>query len=65
MTGTPTFSAAAGFLGITRNDCTADFVVAGVPLDIGTTNRAGARDEGNKRSLRPAACIAHRGNEAA
>src|SRR5262245_19776002 len=44
MTGTPTFATAAGFLGITRNDRTADFVVAGVPLDIGTTNRAGARD---------------------
>jgi agmatinase len=44
MTGTPTFATPVGFLGITRNDRTADFVVAGVPLDIGTTNRAGARD---------------------
>ena len=34
----------ASFLGITRNDRAADFVIAGVPLDIGTTNRAGARD---------------------
>jgi agmatinase len=40
----PTFATAFGFLGITRNDPGADFVVAGVPLDIGTTNRAGARD---------------------
>ena len=44
MTYTPTFATAAGFLGITRNDRMAEFVVAGVPLDIGTTNRAGARD---------------------
>jgi agmatinase len=44
MAGTPTFAATTSFLGITRSDRTADFVVAGVPLDIGTTNRAGARD---------------------
>jgi agmatinase len=44
MAGTPTFATAASFLGITRNDRAADFVIAGVPLDIGTTNRAGARD---------------------
>jgi len=41
---TPTFATTAAFLGITRNDRLADFVVAGVPFDIGTTNRAGARD---------------------
>jgi agmatinase len=44
MAGTPTFATPSSFLGITRNDRTADFVIAGVPLDIGTTNRAGARD---------------------
>ena len=44
MTGTPTFATPLGFLGITRNDRDADFVVAGISLDIGTTNRAGARD---------------------
>jgi arginase family enzyme len=44
MTYTPTFATKASFLGITRNDRAADFVVAGVPLDIGTTHRAGARD---------------------
>src|SRR5215469_18434141 len=44
MAGTPTFAIDARFLGITRNDRGADFVIAGVPLDIGTTNRAGARD---------------------
>ena len=40
----PTFATTSGFLGITRSDPGADLVVAGVPLDIGTTNRAGARD---------------------
>jgi agmatinase len=44
MSLTPTFATASGFLGITGSDPGADFVVAGVPLDIGTTNRAGARD---------------------
>lgn len=43
MSGPPTFSTPHGFLGVTRNDPKAAFVVAGVPLDIGTTNRAGAR----------------------
>jgi agmatinase len=40
----PTFATPSGFLGITRCDAAADFVIAGVPLDIGTTNRAGTRD---------------------
>jgi len=44
MTGTPTFATPPGFLGVTRTDRDAAFVVAGVPLDIGTTNRAGTRD---------------------
>ena len=44
MSLTPTFATAPGFLGVTRSDRSADFLVAGVPLDIGTTNRAGARD---------------------
>ena len=44
MTQTPTFATSPGFLGVTRCDRDADFVVAGIPLDIGTTNRAGARD---------------------
>ncbi len=43
-TAVPTFATAPGFLGIARSDPGAEFVVAGVPLDIGTTNRAGARD---------------------
>lgn len=43
MTGTPTFAIPPGFLGIARNDPAAACVIAGVPLDIGTTNRAGTR----------------------
>ncbi len=44
MTGIPTFATPSGFLGSTRTDRTAAFAVAGVPLDIGTTNRSGTRD---------------------
>ena len=40
----PTFAASANFLGVTRTDRDADYAVAGISLDIGTTNRAGARD---------------------
>ena len=43
MAGTPTFATSPFFLGIDRRDPDARFVVAGVPLDIGTTNRSGAR----------------------
>jgi agmatinase len=43
MTGTPTFATPATFLGIARRDREAAFVIAGIPFDIGTTNRAGAR----------------------
>jgi agmatinase len=44
MAGIPTFATGPGFLGISRSDRNADFVIAGIPLDIGTTNRAGTRD---------------------
>ncbi len=44
MTDTPTFAASPTFLSVTCSNHDAAFVVAGVPLDIGTTNRAGARD---------------------
>ncbi|HYZ34742.1 MAG TPA: agmatinase [Crenalkalicoccus sp.] len=44
MARPPTFATPPGFLGIGRSDPGAAFVVAGVPLDLGTTNRAGARD---------------------
>jgi agmatinase len=40
---TPTFAIAPTFLGTTLDPSTARIWVAGVPLDIGTTNRAGAR----------------------
>lgn len=42
--GVPTFATPASLLGVGRHDRDADFVVAGIPLDLGTTNRAGARD---------------------
>jgi agmatinase len=44
MTSVPTFATPSGFLGIARNDRAAAITIAGVPLDVGTTNRAGARD---------------------
>ncbi|MCC8999777.1 MAG: arginase family protein [Candidatus Contendobacter sp.] len=43
MTLTPTFAIPPTFLGAAFEPATARFWVAGVPLDIGTTNRAGAR----------------------
>ena len=42
-TDPPTFALPPSFLGITNNDRNAGIVVAGIPLDIGTSNRAGAR----------------------
>ncbi|PPQ28451.1 agmatinase [Rhodopila globiformis] len=44
MGGVPTYAVPPGFLGITRRDPDADYVVAGIPMDIGTTNRAGTRE---------------------
>jgi agmatinase len=43
MAGTPTFALEGGFLAVNRRDPDARFVIAGVPFDIGTTNRGGAR----------------------
>jgi agmatinase len=43
MTGVATFAVAPSFLGIARNDPAAPVCVAGIPFDIGTTDRAGAR----------------------
>ncbi len=43
MTGVPTFSTPAGFLGLGARDA-AEYQVMGVPLDLGTTNRAGTRE---------------------
>ncbi len=44
MVGTPTYAVPPSFLGVSRTDPDADFVVAGIAMDLGTTNRAGARD---------------------
>ena len=43
MSPTPTFALPASFLGVARTDRDADFCVAGIPFDLGTTNRSGAR----------------------
>jgi agmatinase len=43
MTGPPTYAVPPSFLGIGRSDPTAAICVAGIPFDIGTTNRSGAR----------------------
>jgi agmatinase len=48
-----TFAAPHAFLGARPDDRGAAFCVAGVPLDIGTTNRAGTRD--GPRAIRAAA----------
>lgn len=43
MTSIPTFATPASFLGLARTDRGAALCIAGIPLDVGTTNRAGAR----------------------
>jgi agmatinase len=43
MTGVATFAVPPSFLGIARNDPAAPVCVAGIPFDLGTTDRAGAR----------------------
>jgi len=43
MTAVATFAVPPTFLGIARNDPGAPICVAGVPFDLGTTNRPGAR----------------------
>ena len=43
MAELPTFATPATFMGIARTDRGAKFCIAGMPLDLGTTNRAGAR----------------------
>lgn len=44
MSLVPTFATPTTFLGVGQTDRGARRVVAGVPLDLGVTNRAGARD---------------------
>ncbi|HEX2113406.1 MAG TPA: agmatinase [Alphaproteobacteria bacterium] len=41
--GTPTFAIPPTFMGVSRHGRDAPFCVAGIPLDIATTNRSGAR----------------------
>jgi agmatinase len=43
MAAAPTFSVPPTFLGVDRHDAGAPICVAGIPFDLGTTNRAGAR----------------------
>jgi agmatinase len=43
MSALPAFAVPSSFLGIASRDPRASFCIAGVPLDIGTTNRSGAR----------------------
>ena len=43
MTGPPTYAVPANFLGIGRRDPASRYCVAGIPFDLGTTNRSGAR----------------------
>lgn len=44
MTVTPTFAVPSSFMGLGPARAGARLSIAGIPLDIGTTNRAGARD---------------------
>jgi agmatinase len=43
MSGPATFAIPPSFLGVERRDSASSLCIAGVPLDIGTTNRSGAR----------------------
>jgi agmatinase len=43
MAAVATFSVSPTFLGVSRNDPEAPICVAGIPFDLGTTNRPGAR----------------------
>jgi agmatinase len=43
MAGTPTFATPPSFMGFPNRDPAAALCIAGIGLDIGTTNRAGAR----------------------
>src|SRR5436853_7349146 len=43
MSDTPTFAVRPSFLGIAKSDPAAAICVAGIPFDLGTSNRPGAR----------------------
>ncbi len=44
MASIPTYAVPPSFLGVSRSDRGADYAVAGIPMDIGTTNRSGTRE---------------------
>src|SRR6201987_102522 len=43
MTSVPTFAIRPTFLGVERTDADAAICIAGIPFDLGTSNRPGAR----------------------
>src|SRR5438309_7233383 len=43
MSDTPTFAVRPSFLGIAKSDPAAAICIAGIPYDLGTSNRPGAR----------------------
>ena len=43
MTDTPTFAVRPSFLGVAKSDPAAAICIAGIPYDLGTSNRPGAR----------------------
>ena len=43
MTQTPTFAVRPSFLGIEQTNLNAAICIAGIPFDLGTSNRPGAR----------------------
>ncbi len=55
MSGPPAFAVPPSFLGITARDPHAAFCIAGIPLDIGTTNRSGTRS--GPRAIRAASTM--------
>ncbi len=52
MAGPPTYAIPPGFMGIARREAEGAVAIAGIPLDLGVTNRAGARD--GPRAIRAA-----------
>jgi agmatinase len=44
MSLVPTFATPPGFLGLPQREAREGICIAGIPLDLGTTNRAGTRD---------------------
>jgi agmatinase len=44
MSLVPTFATPPGFLGLPQSTAPGEISIAGIPLDIGVTNRAGTRE---------------------